>query len=252
MEKTSSTEDPVVLSLIRQKLREKHARHVADLKAYYESEIQALQDKLKLGDLPRDVEKANQTLTKRCRHLEKALSEATKRVQELEATNCLLEKKLAEWPERYAVAGAAVKSLQQRLDESKRSEKEKDATAARLKSHVRQLEESVQKALREAEEKDAWREREYKKLQDLLREYESLRREHEEVKTKSLSTENKLFAANDQISELKRFICKLESQVKQLEHENQARARLSSHSNTRPSGAGLFHHPRRHQDVPFS
>eukprot|EP00066_Takifugu_rubripes_P013776 XP_011603042.1 PREDICTED: M-phase phosphoprotein 9 [Takifugu rubripes] len=243
MEKTSSTEDPVVLSLIRQKLREKHARHVADLKAYYESEIQALQDKLKLGDLPRDVEKANQTLTKRCRHLEKALSEATKRVQELEATNCLLEKKLAEWPERYAVAGAAVKSLQQRLDESKRSEKEKDATAARLKSHVRQLEESVQKALREAEEKDARREREYKKLQDLLREYESLRREHEEVKTKSLSMENKLFDANDQISELKRFICKLESQVKQLEHENQARARLSSHSNTRPSGAGLFHHP---------
>lgn len=86
--------------------------------------------------------------------------------------------------------------------------------------------------------------------------------------------ENKLFDANDQISELKRselmmeaystdsspvnrfipnmslcaveylplcllrFIFKLESQVKQLEHENQARARLGSHSNTRPSGAG--------------
>lgn len=65
------------------------------------------------------------------------------------------------------MAGAAVKSLQQRLDESKRSEKEKDATVARLKSHVRQLEESVQKALREAEEKDAKREREHKKLQDV-------------------------------------------------------------------------------------
>lgn len=51
---------------IRQKLREKHARHVADLKAYYESEIQLLHDKLELGELPRDVEKANQTLTKRC------------------------------------------------------------------------------------------------------------------------------------------------------------------------------------------
>lgn len=60
-----------------------------------------------------------------------------------------------------------MKSLQQRLDESKRSEKEKDATVARLKSHVRQLEESVQKALREAEEKDANREREHKKLQEV-------------------------------------------------------------------------------------
>lgn len=51
---------------IRQRLREKHARHVADLKAYYEAEIQLLQDKLKLRNLPQDVEKANQTLTKRC------------------------------------------------------------------------------------------------------------------------------------------------------------------------------------------
>lgn len=56
---------PVVVS-VRQRLREKHARHVADLKAYYETEIQLLQDKLKLGDLPQDVEKANETLTKRC------------------------------------------------------------------------------------------------------------------------------------------------------------------------------------------
>lgn len=51
---------------IRQRLREKHARHVADLKAYYEAEIQLLQDKLKLRGLPQDVEKANHTLTKRC------------------------------------------------------------------------------------------------------------------------------------------------------------------------------------------
>lgn len=36
---------------------------------------------------------------------------------------------------------------------------------------------------------------------------------------------------------LLRFIFKLESQVKQLEHENQARARFSSHSNARPSAA---------------
>lgn len=60
-----------------------------------------------------------------------------------------------------------MKSLQQRLDESKRSEKEKDSLAARLKSHVRQLEESLQKACREAEEKEARREREYKMLQDV-------------------------------------------------------------------------------------
>ncbi|XP_051268604.1 M-phase phosphoprotein 9 isoform X2 [Dicentrarchus labrax] len=243
MERASSLEDPVVLSLLRQNLREKHSRHVADLKAYYESEIQILRDKLKLRDLPQDLEKSNQALSKRCKQLEKALAEATSRIQELEATNSSLEKKLAEWPERYAVAGATVKSLQQRLEESKRSGKDKDTLVARLKTHVRQLEETVQKSGREADEKEARREREYKMLQDLLGEYDSLVKEHEGLKNNLVSTENKLFDATEQISDLKRVISKLESQVKQLEHENQARARYASHSNTQPSGAGLFHHP---------
>ncbi|XP_047426318.1 M-phase phosphoprotein 9 isoform X2 [Mugil cephalus] len=243
MERASSLEDPVVLSLLRQNLREKHSRHVADLKAYYESEIQILRDKLQLRDLPQDLEKSNQALTQRCKHLEKALSEATSRIQELEAANSSLEKKLAEWPERYAVAGATLKSLQQRLDESKRSGKEKDALAARLKTRVRQLEEAAQKSCREADEKETCRQREYKMLQDLLGEYDSLVKEHEGAKNNLVSTENRLVDANDQISELKRVISKLEAQVKQLEHENQARLRYASHSNTQPSGAGLYHHP---------
>ncbi|MEQ2276785.1 hypothetical protein XENORESO_009421, partial [Xenotaenia resolanae] len=187
MEKASSLEDPVILSLLRQNLREKHSRHIADLKAYYESEIQILRDKLKLRDLPQDLEKSNQTLTERCKHLEKALAEATSRIQELEATSILLEKHLAEWPERYAVAGATVNSLQQRLEESKRSAKDKDGLALRLKSRVRQLEEAAQKACREADEKEAKREQEYKMLQDLLKEYDSLMKEHEAVKVMSLS-----------------------------------------------------------------
>ncbi|XP_043952640.1 M-phase phosphoprotein 9 isoform X1 [Gambusia affinis] len=243
MDRASSLEDPVVLSLLRQNLREKHSRHVADLKAYYESEIQILRDKLKLRDLPQDLEKSNQALTERCKHLEKALAEATGRIQELEATNILLEKHLAEWPERYAVAGAAVNSLQQRLEESKRSAKEKDGLAARLKSRVRQLEEAAQKACREADDKEARREREYRMLQDLLKEYDSLTKEHEAAKNKLVSAESKLVDANDQISELKRVVSKLESQVMQLEHENQARVRFAPHSNAQPSGAGLFHHP---------
>lgn len=65
------------------------------------------------------------------------------------------------------MAGAAVNSLQQRLEESKRSAKEKDGLAARLKSRVRQLEEAAQKACREADDKEARREREYKMLQDV-------------------------------------------------------------------------------------
>ncbi|XP_017292247.1 M-phase phosphoprotein 9 [Kryptolebias marmoratus] len=242
-ERSSSLEDPVVLSLLRQNLREKHARHVADLKAYYESEIQILQDKLKLKDLPQGLEESNRALTERCQSLQHALADTKSHIQELEAKNSSLEKKLAEWPERYAVAGATVKSLQQRLEESKRLSKEKDALGARLKSRVRQLEEVAQKACREADEKETRREREYKMTQDLLREHNSLMKEHEAVKKHLMSAESKLVDANDHISELKRVISKLECQVKQLEHENQARIRYTSHNNTEPSGAGLLHHP---------
>lgn len=241
-EASTSLEDPVILSLVRQNLREKHSRHIADLKAYYESEIQNLLDKLQIKDLPKDIEKSNRALTERCKHLEKSLAEAQSQIQELEGNNISLEKKLAEWSERYAVAGATIKSLQKHLEESKQSANEKDTLIVRLKSRIRQLEEAAQKAEREAEEKEAKREREYKMLQDLLGEYDSLMKKHEGLKNNMVSTENKLVDAHDQISELKRNISKMESQIKQIEHENQARVRYPS-NNIQPSGAGLYHHP---------
>ncbi|CAN9504595.1 unnamed protein product [Ophioblennius macclurei] len=239
----AQVEDPVVLSLLRQNLREKHSRHVADLKAYYESEIQMLRDKLELRELPQDLERSNQKLSQRCKHLEEVLSEATSRVQELEAANSLLEKKLAEWSERYAAAAASVTSLQRHLEDSRRSGGEKDATTARLRTRVRQLEEEVQEARMAAQESEERRERGERMLQELLGEFDSLTKEHQVMKNNLLSTENKLLDVSDQRSELKRVISKLESQVKQMEHENQVRARVSAHSSAQPSGAGLFHHP---------
>ncbi|XP_066506945.1 M-phase phosphoprotein 9 isoform X2 [Hoplias malabaricus] len=235
---SASLDDPVVLSLLRQNLREKHARHIADLRAYYEAEISTLKEKLNLVNLPLDVEKSNQILMERCEHLERALTEASVRIRELESRNQHLERQLAEWPERYDAASCTVQALQQRLEETKQSSKEKDSTVTKLRSRLRQLEETVQKACKEVDEKEARMKKEHKMLQDLLEEYDSLRKDHEGVKDNLISTENKLFDANEQISELKRVISKLEAQVKQLEHENMARTRQALHSHTQPSGAG--------------
>ncbi|XP_013993945.1 M-phase phosphoprotein 9 isoform X2 [Salmo salar] len=243
MEKAASLEDPVVVSLLRENLREKHCRHVADLKAYYEAEIKLLRDKLDLRDLPHDLEQSNRTLRQRCAQLERALSEASSRIQELESNNSILEKQLADWPARYDTACSTATSLQQRLDESRRSVREKDASAGHLRTRVRQLEEALENTCRETQEKEARTEREYKMLQDLLGEYDSLRKEHEGVKDSLVSAENKLFDANEQISRLKRVICKMESQVNQLDYVNQARNRQAVHNHTQSSGAGLYHHP---------
>lgn len=243
LEQKTSLEDPVVLSLLRQKLREKHSRHIADLRAYYEAEIGALKEKLDLVNLPLDMEKSNQILLERCQHLERALTEASTRIRELEIKNHLLERQLAEWPERYDAASATVQTLQQRLEETKHSSREKDATMTKQKNRLRQLEEAMQNACQEVDEKEARMKKEHKMLQDLLHEYDSLRREHEGTKDKLVSTENKLFDANEQICELKRSISKLETQIRQLQHENLGKTRQSLHGNSQPSGAGLFHHP---------
>ncbi|XP_051907779.1 M-phase phosphoprotein 9 isoform X2 [Hippocampus zosterae] len=227
---SASLEDPVILSLLRQNLREKHSRHVADLKAYYEYEIQVLRDKLQLQDPPpADLERSNRMLSDRCRHLDKALAEAGRRIERLEESNAALEKRLAEWPERYAVAGATVKSLRRRLEDGKRSAKEKAAAVA--------------EARRQIDDSEAGREQELRAKKELLAQYNRLLKENDRLKSNLLSTEDKLDQANDSISDLKRTVSKLESQVRQLEHEHRAGARRTPCAAPQPSAAGLFRHP---------
>lgn len=53
---------------IRQSLREKHARHIADLRAYYDSEIQSLKQQLESSHRSTtsdDLKKLNQSLADR-------------------------------------------------------------------------------------------------------------------------------------------------------------------------------------------
>ncbi|XP_023699088.1 M-phase phosphoprotein 9 isoform X3 [Paramormyrops kingsleyae] len=240
-----SLDDPVVLSLVRQNMREKTSRHIANLRAYYESELNILQRKLDLAKQPSslDLEKANQSLLDRCEHLERALTEASARIQELESRNHSMERQLTDWPSRYEAACDAARSLQQRLDEARLSEREKEASAARFRARLLQAEEALQATRRDADDQDAQMRKEHKALQDLLADYEALDRDHQRTKESLVSTEERLFESNADKSELKRMVLKLETQIKQLEYEN-TKARHVSRSQSQPSGAGRFyHHP---------
>lgn len=73
----------------------------------------------------------------------------------------------AAWPERYDAASATVQALQQRLEETKHSSREKDATVTKLKNHLHQLEEAMQNACKEVDEKEARMKKEHKMLQDV-------------------------------------------------------------------------------------
>ncbi|XP_014730567.1 PREDICTED: M-phase phosphoprotein 9 isoform X2 [Sturnus vulgaris] len=243
----ASVEDPVVMSKIRQNLREKHARHIADLRAYYDSEIQSLKQQLESSHrtaASQDLKEINQSLADRCEQLDAALNEASARIKALENKNNLLEKQVADWRERFYSISDNSKVLQERLEEMRTSHKEKDNTISRLKSRLKELEEAFEKlSYRLSDNTNTRLQEENKMFQNLLGEYESLGKEHERVKDTLNTTENKLLDANTEISDLKRTILKLEAQLKQVEHENALKLRHISENRLRTSCANKLGTP---------
>ncbi|NXT50726.1 MPP9 phase, partial [Pluvianellus socialis] len=233
----TSVEDPVIMSKIRQNLREKHARHIADLRAYYDSEIHSLKQQLEASHKnasSEDLKKINQNLAdSRCDQLDAALNEASARIKALENKNNMLEKQVADWRERFYAISNTSKVLQERIEEMRTNNKEKDNTISRLKSRLKDLEEAFEKAYKLSDNKNTRLKEENKMFQNLLGEYESLGKEHERVKDTLNATENKLLDANTQISDLKRTISKLEAQLKQVEHENMLKLRHITESHLR-------------------
>ncbi|KAI6076143.1 M-phase phosphoprotein 9 isoform X1 [Aix galericulata] len=242
----ASVEDPVIMSKIRQNLREKHARHIADLRAYYDAEIHSLKQQLEASQKAassEDLKKINQNLADRCDQLDAALNEASARIKALENKNNMLEKQVTDWRERFYAVSNTSKVLQERIEEMHTNNKEKDNTISRLKSRLKDLEEAFEKAYKLSDNKNARLKEENKMFQNLLGEYESLGKEHERVKDTLNATENKLLDANTQISDLKRTISKLEAQLKQVEHENMLKLRHITESRLRTSCANKLATP---------
>lgn len=236
---SASLGDPVLMSQVRQNLKEKHARHIADLRAYYESEVNSLKQKLETKEIcaVENWKKANQILIDRCGQLDSALSEATNRVRTLENKNNLLEIEVSDLRDRFCAASNASTILQERIEEMRASNKEKDGTIVRLKARLQAVEEAFENAYKLSDNTEARLKQESKMFQDLLLEYEALGKEHESVKETLNTTENKLLDAHTQISDLKRTISKLEAQVKQVEHENLLGLRRHFRAPPRPSRA---------------
>ncbi|NXI62884.1 MPP9 phase, partial [Anseranas semipalmata] len=240
----TSVEDPVIM--IRQNLREKHARHIADLRAYYDAEIHSLKQQLEASHktaASEDLKTVNQNLADRCDQLDAALNEASARIKALENKNNMLEKQVTDWRERFYAVSNTSKILQERIEEMRTNNKEKDNTISRLKSRLKDLEEAFEKAYKLSDNKNTRLKEENKMFQNLLGEYESLGKEHERVKDTLNATENKLHDANTQISDLKRTISKLEAQLKQVEHENMLKLRHITESRLRTSCANKLAAP---------
>nr|XP_033810435.1 M-phase phosphoprotein 9 isoform X2 [Geotrypetes seraphini]XP_033810436.1 M-phase phosphoprotein 9 isoform X2 [Geotrypetes seraphini] len=237
-------EHPMTLSRIRQSLREKHARHIADLKDYYEAELHNLKHQFDIHlTASEELKKTNQTLLDRCDQLERALTDATTQMQTVENKKSLLDIQVKDWRERFNAVNNTNKILHERIEEMRMSNKEKDKIINRLKSKLRDLEAAFQQTCKLSDDKDDRIKQECKMFQNLLMEYESLGKEHERVKDTLNTTENKLLDADSEISELKRMVSKLEIQVKQVEHENITKLRQIAESHLWTSSSKTVHHP---------
>ncbi|KAM8961612.1 M-phase phosphoprotein 9 [Pelodytes ibericus] len=237
----SSRIHPLMLSNIRRSLREKHSRHLSDLRDYYESEISNLKQQILANaksPTNEDLEKIS-SLSERCAHVEGALTEASKRIRKLENKNNELEQLLVEWKERYQTANTNSKLLQEQMEDMRARGKEKENSISRLQSRLGEIEEACEKAFRISDEKETRIKQEHKRFQDLLLEYQSLGKEHERVKDTLCVTENKLYDANSEMNELKRSVSKLEAQIKQLEHENTLKVHHIADSQSLQSSANL-------------
>ncbi|KAM6111907.1 LOW QUALITY PROTEIN: M-phase phosphoprotein 9 [Pterocles gutturalis] len=232
----TSAEDPVIMSK-KQNLREKHARHIADLRAYYEW-IHSLKQQLEASQKTassEDLKKINQNLADRC-----ALNEASARIKTRNKNN-VLEKQVADWRERFYTASNNSKVLQESIEEMRTNNKEKDNTISRLKSRLKDLEEAFEKAYKLSDKNTKLKE-ENKMFQNLLGEYESLGKEHERVKDTLNVTENKLLDANMEIADLKRTISNLKLSLR-VEHENMLKLRHITESHLRTSCANKLATP---------
>uniref|UniRef100_A0A8C5UFT9 M-phase phosphoprotein 9 n=1 Tax=Malurus cyaneus samueli TaxID=2593467 RepID=A0A8C5UFT9_9PASS len=220
----ASVEDPVVMSKIRQNLREKHARHIADLRAYYDSEIQSLKQQLESSHgtaSSEELKKINQSLADRCDQLDAALNEASARIKALENKNNLLEQQVADWRERFYAISNTSKVLQERLEEMRTSHKEKDNTISRLKSRLRELEEAFEKAYKLSDNKNTRLQEENKMFQNV----------------------SKKMSDGVGTTVNPGTILKLEAQLKQVEHENALKLRHISENRLRTSCANKLGTP---------
>uniref|UniRef100_A0A672U4R1 M-phase phosphoprotein 9 n=1 Tax=Strigops habroptila TaxID=2489341 RepID=A0A672U4R1_STRHB len=234
----ASVEDPVIMSKIRQNLREKHARHIADLRAYYDAEIHSLKQQLEASHKTascEDLKKINQNLADRCDQLDAALNEASARIKDLENKNAVLERQVADWRDRFYTVSNNSKGLQERLEEMRTTNKEKDNTISRLKSRLQDLEEAFEKAYKLSDNKNT-------RLKEENRMFQNVSKRRGSGDTLN-TTENKLLDANTQISDLKRTISKLEAQLKQVEHENMLKLRHVTESRLRTSCANKLATP---------
>ncbi|XP_055862432.1 uncharacterized protein LOC106052172 isoform X1 [Biomphalaria glabrata] len=227
--------DDVLSPRTRINLREKHAKHLADLKAYYEEELQELRQLLaaRVDRLGADGSRSsmtagdkilsseNQELRQKCKELQDMLHDSRIENRELQQKIQGLEIRASDYAGRFDTAQAQVLSLKTRLEEVTEFAKEKEALAAEVELKHKKTIEALQMSFKKEKELSESLHNAKITIQRLVDKYETLEKDYALIKDSLAATEEKLFTSRSEAMDSSSKLTRLEHEVKQLKHDNE-------------------------------
>lgn len=233
----------------RVNLREKHARHLADLRAYYEEELRDMRQMLQASQRKLDraggdgaqsqpqelslqqppgksmeekiLEKENEELRQRCRELQDDYHDSKSEIRELQQKIQGLEIRATDYAQRYDQSQAQVLSLGSRLEELTEFAKEKEARSADLEAKNKRVAESLQMAYKKEKELTDSLHAAKTTIQRLVDKYEMLEKDYTILKESAAATQEKLLQSRHEAIETNNKLSRLEMDNKQLQHDNE-------------------------------
>ncbi|KAL4223151.1 M-phase phosphoprotein 9 [Mactra antiquata] len=235
---SSRFDDSCLSPSTRMNLREKHSKHLADLRAYYEDELRelrkALSDSLDASNISADMipgvtssqgqghmfDMENRRLMEKCRALEDENEELIMKLQALEQKNHGLEKRASEYASAFTDTQAMSIQHRAHIEELQRYCRERDDLINELESKKLSNEDSVKIYKKNLDDEMELHRQDKISLQRMMDRYDGLDREYKLLQETMNATENKLYETRTEVVELNRTISKLELENKRLGREN--------------------------------
>ncbi|VDI33521.1 M-phase phosphoprotein 9 [Mytilus galloprovincialis] len=227
----TNADDVFLSASTRVSLREKHAKHMADLREYYEKELRELRGSL-LTDMTEQtpykrVSSENQNLVienrllrEKIQDMENGTTVITRQCRELEQINHGLEIRAKEYAENLNESQAKLNNFRNKMEELQFYYREKDESAQQLEFQVKHLNDKIRAAKKTNQDLTDQIQRERGVLHKISDKCETAERDQQLIKESLSNTENKLYDARTEIVELKRTVSKLELENKRLSREN--------------------------------
>lgn len=209
----------------RGNLREKHAKHLSELRLYYEKEIQELRDALSNTDsissqsAYKKLVEENLLLTKKCQEKEEEL--AQQKTRDYEQQVQVYQAQLQTYAQRCTDLEKLLSDFKHQLYQETAHNHRKEARLKELESENLKQNSAIDEMIKLREEYLEDNKQKNATIQKLVTRYEKLEKEYKIIKETLTVAEERYFEANAEILYVKRENARLDFDNKRLMRENE-------------------------------